>query len=183
MDTFDEKEILINLKAGNIEAFEKILFAYEKRIFNYIYRAVGVKMDAEDITQETFIKLYEHRTLINPDGNFKSWLYTIATNDTRDFFRKKGRRNELFIIDDPDEPEFETIDNFQSYSSIEAKNDVGEALMKIKPIYREVLLLFYEQGFAYQEIAQILFLPINTIKTYLRRAKEALKKELGENYG
>lgn len=172
-----DKKILIAAKNKDLRAFEVILSHYERAIFNYIFRLVNHRQDAEDLTQETFIKVYTRLSSIDPEKNFRAWLYEIATNTTRDWFRKKTGRPELLIIDDP-ESSFETIDEDSSYIKIEEAKDIRDALDSIKPAYRTALLLFYWQGFSYGEISSILSLPINTVKTYLYRGKKALKEAL-----
>ena len=109
-----DKKILIAAKNKDLRAFEVILSHYERAIFNYIFRLVNHRQDAEDLTQETFIKVYTRLSSIDPEKNFRAWLYEIATNTTRDWFRKKTGRPELLIIDDP-ESSFETIDEDSSY--------------------------------------------------------------------
>lgn len=162
---------------GNLSAFEEILFSYEKPILNYIYRIVGRREDAEDLTQETFLKLYKSLGTIDPENNFNAWIYKIATNTAYDWLRQKGRKKELFVIDDTYSG-FETIDSSATYNNIADTSDVELALKKIKPIYRTVLFLFYYEDLDYRQISDILSIPINTVKTHLHRAKQLLKKEL-----
>ncbi len=184
MDKDQEKELVEAAKGGNLEAFEQILFAYEKPIYSYVYRLVRQKEDAQDLTQETFVKLYKHIDSVDSEKNFRAWVYKIATNTVYDWLRKKQKRQELFIIDDPD-VQFETVDvetPYQDMQRVERAKDVETALQKVRPVYRAVLLLFYWQGFGYTEIANVLSLPLNTVKTYLYRAKHALKEELSRSY-
>lgn len=171
------KEILIKAKRGDTAAFEAILFAYEKHIFNYVRRIVGRAQDAEDITQETFIKLYTHIGSLDPEKNIKSFLFTIATRTAYDWLRRTQKQPIILSFDDPEFPA-ETIGNDSAYYSVEQLAGLEEALEKIKPQQKAILILFYREGFLYQEIADILDIPINTIKTHLRRAKQALHKEL-----
>lgn len=173
-----KKELLESVKNGDLAAFEEILFLYEKPIFNYIFRLVGRKEDAEDLTQETFLKLHKSVNLIDFEGNFKSWLYKIATNTAYDWLRKKSRKKELFIFDNDTEQHIETIAQEPTYYNIENAYDIEKALRGIKPTYKTVLLLFYYEDLDYNEISKILSVPINTVKTYLRRARLSLKKEL-----
>lgn len=172
-----ETAVLNKAKAGDIESFEKVILAYERKIFNYIFGIVRQRQDAEDLAQETFIKVYKSRKSINPDLNFRAWLYKIATNTTRDWFRKRGNQFELFLIDEL-EGGFETIDGDSSYNKLETTKDLESALNALKPEYRIVLLLFYWQGFSYEEISSALSLPINTVKTHIHRAKRSLKEIL-----
>jgi len=167
------------LKAGrgNLESFENLVFIFEKSIFGYLLYSTGRKEDAEDLTQEVFIKVYKNLKSLNPNLNFKAWLFKIASNTLIDWWRKRGEERELFLIDDKDS-NFETIDEDFSYLKIETAKDIADALEKIKPEYKVVLLLFYWQGFSYEEIASILSLPLGTVKTNLRRAKLAIKEIL-----
>jgi len=175
-----DKEVLILAQKGNLKAFEKILSFYEKMIFNYCLRIVRNKEEAEDIVQNTFIKVYMHRKFIDPEKNIKTWIFTIATNTAYDFLRSKKRKNEISL----DEMS-ETIGSFEAYYPREGLiTDVEKALEKINPEYKKALLLFYQGGFGYQEIAEILATPMNTVKTHLSRGKDQLKeilKEYGHN--
>ena len=122
--------------------------------------------------------------MFDPDKGIRSWLYKIATNTVYDWLRKIRKDRDLFIIDDPNNP-FETIDEKTSYTyqGKAAMKDLQDALEEIKPIYKSVLLLFYEEGLGYEEIAKALSLPPNTVKTYMRRAKLALYKEFEKTNG
>jgi RNA polymerase sigma-70 factor, ECF subfamily len=171
-----EKGLLILAKNGDLAAFEKILSQYEKAIFNHLYRLVGRREDAEDLTQKTFIKLYRSIKTIDLEKNFKAWLYKIATNTAYDWLRIK-KREATFLSDDIENCA-ETIDAEDTYYSIERLEDLERALNKIKPAYKSILLLCYKDCLAYQEIAEVLNIPINTVKTHIYRAKQALKNEL-----
>jgi RNA polymerase sigma-70 factor (ECF subfamily) len=176
-----DRELLEKIKLGEIKAFETVFSMYEKPIFGYIYSLVGHKESAQDIMQEVFLKLWKNRANIDLDGNFKNWLYKIAINTAYDWLRAKKRKPESYIIDD-EESGFETINEDAAYIHLEGKNDIMAALGMVKPAYRNILQLFYYEEMTYEEIAEILDIPLNTAKTNIRRAKEALKKELGENY-
>src|SRR3989339_987602 len=95
----EKKEIIIAAKKGDMRAFEKILYIYEKRIYSHLYRIVGQKEDAEDLTQTTFLKLYKNIKSINLDKNFNAWVYKIATNTAYDWLRKKRGHPEQFMED------------------------------------------------------------------------------------
>ncbi len=172
-----DKNILIRAKSGDLEAFEYILSFYEKAIYNYCLRILKNSPNAKDVTQETFIKVYKNRKLIDPEKNIKTWIFTIATNAAYDFLRSKKRKNEISL-----DPDNETILSFKAYYPQEGLvSDVDKALEQINQEYKKVLLLYYQQGFQYQEIAEILDMPINTVKTHISRGKEQLKDKL-KNY-
>jgi RNA polymerase sigma-70 factor (ECF subfamily) len=173
-------EIVRLAQAGDIEAFEKILSHYEKAIFHFVSRIVQNDKDAEDITQETFIKVYFKIKKFKSEYKFSTWLFAIAKNTINDWFRKHKKR-ELLIIDDPDKP-FETYylqeKYVERYSGIQLKIDIESAISKIKPIYKTVLTMFYNEGYAYRDISEKMSLPLNTVKTYIYRAKCEMRKEL-----
>lgn len=171
----DERELIIKLKAGSFEAFEELLLKYEKQIFNYAYRIMSNAADAEDLTQEVFIRLYTKRKTIDLEKGIKNWLYAIATNAAYDIFRKKKHIKEVFL-EEGDELETMPVDS--PYYHIERAKDIESALEVLKPAHRTTLMLFYKEDFSYEEIAEFLKVPINTVKTYIRRGKEALKKAL-----
>jgi RNA polymerase sigma-70 factor (ECF subfamily) len=169
------KEILVAASQGNLKAFDALISFYQKAIFNHVYRLVNNTDDAGDLVQDTFVKLFKTRERIDSEANFRSYLYKIATNTAFDWLKKKKSQKEDLIIDD-ENVNFETIEADQSYYKLEELDRVGLeiALDKIKPKYKNLLLLYYKQGFSYDEIAEIMNQPLNTIKTGLFRAKKEL---------
>lgn len=168
---------------GDQVAFEQILLIFEKPIFNHLLRLTKNSHDASDLLQETFIKVYSNRSQIDTTNNFKNWIYKIATNVAYDFFRKKKREN-LVSIDD--EALSETIAPELSYDRLESEItviDLENSLREIQPHYKNVLLLYYREGFSYEELSVITELPLNTIKTHLRRARQELRELLKNTYG
>ncbi len=179
-----DRKTLVELQSGNISCFEEVLCAYEQPVLNYIYRIVGQRQDAEDLTQEAFIHLYENISKIAPDNNFKAWLYRIATNTVLNWLRKKNRIKEVPIIfeatGEENINEIALIDEFQSQAikNIENTEDISKALDCLRPIHKSLIILFYYHEFSYREIAYILSLPIGTIKTNLHKARKNLKEVL-----
>lgn len=178
----DEKTIIL-AKKGDLAALNEIIIVFQRAIFNHLYRLTGSQEDAADLTQDTFFKLYRKRQLIDPEQNFKAWLYKIATNTAYDWFTKKNKINEIVM---PEEDEFETNGHELPYYRIDevGSNDIEIALEKIKPKYKVVISLYYQQGFSYGEIAEIMKVPLGTVKTLLRRAKKALSDKIiyGKNF-
>ncbi len=172
----EERAILARAKNGSIDAFEQILYAYEKQIFSYLFRHTGHYQEAEDLTQDTFLKAYSHIDALNLDKSFRAWLYTIATHTLYDWLRRKRSHQEFFILDDPAH-RVETIDGSKPYELIETTDAVERTLLKLKPEYQTALLLYYTHGLRYSDIAGVLNVPVNTVKTRLRRAKSAFKKQ------
>jgi RNA polymerase sigma-70 factor (ECF subfamily) len=171
-----DRELFFSAQGGNMDAFEKIILFYEKGLFNYILRLTTNAHDAEDLTQETFLKIFNSIKGYDPDRPFKTWAYTIATRTVYDWFRRKKVRKELFVLDE--EGADETFGDLSAYKDIETLKDLEFALKGLKPAYKSILLLHYREGFSYEEIAETFNIPLNTVKTNLRRAKLQLKKLL-----
>lgn len=169
-------EIIISAQNGSIDDFENIVSHYEKPVFNFIYRMVGNAVDSADLTQEVFIKLYLNLHRYDPEKKFSTWLFTIVQRTVFDWLRKKRRNKEVLIVDDPKrfvEPAQEREEN------VAHKIDVEKAFKHLKENYKAVLMLYYWQGYNHQEIGEILHRPMNTIKTLMRRAKQAFKQAIG----
>ncbi len=180
-----DQELLIRAKKDDQKAWDWLILEFQKPIYNHIYRLTSNKEISTDLTQDTFIKAYKNRLNIKLDGNFKSWLYKIATHTAYDWFKKVKRGGELFIIDD-DDNKFETIEAEMTYYRVEddySDLDIKLAMEKLKPAQETILNLFYRQGFSYQEISDILSIPLNTTKTNLLRAKKAFKEALTKKDG
>lgn len=183
MPTKIDKDTLLQAKNGNLVAFEKILTFFEKPVLNYVYRTVGQKEDAEDLTQETFLKVYKNLKYIDMDSDFKAWIFTIATNTAYDWLRKKKGENELSL--DTEGADFvvnkqSTVKLANNIENMETAFDISKLLENLRPVHRTVLNLFYYQGFTYIEISNIISIPLNTVKTHLSRAKNSLRKLLEE---
>ncbi|MEI6495011.1 MAG: RNA polymerase sigma factor [bacterium] len=180
----NEREILYRLKDGNVAAFEEILSAYERRIYSFLVRMTGNREEAKDLTQDTFLKLYRNHPKIDPESNFQSWLFMIAANTARDWFRR--HKEPLIYLDDlPEGALPETKEGEGPYYKAEQAERVrlvDKALSKIKPAYRHIILLFYHEDLSYEEIAATLKLPTGTVKTNLHRAKKELVKLLSQAY-
>lgn len=176
-NTSDILHLIKVAREGDLYAFEQIMRLYERRIFGYVMRHVNNREDAEDITQEVFIKLYKKFESYNEEQTFTTWLFTIATNTIYDFLRRRRGKQDLLIVDDPDQS-FETADKTDTYKAVEAFVDVEQGLSKIKTTYRTVLLLFYRDELTCEEIADALKIPVGTVKTHLSRARKSLKEVL-----
>lgn len=175
-------DLIDKMKSGDVLSFEKIISLYEGQIWTHIKGFVNNSDDAEDVFQNVFIKLYNNRKKIDSSKNIKNWLYRVATNTVYDFLRKKQRSKEILLSDDITDSE--TFNEDSSYFTIEdsfIKTDIDDALSKISPIYKNILIMYYKEGFSYKEISDILDMPIGTVKTNIYRAKMSLSEKL-KNY-
>lgn len=171
--------------AGNQAAFARLRQKYHDAIYNLIYRMIREKDEVEDLTQEAFIKAFGSLSSFNDEFAFSTWLYKIATNNCIDHIRR--RKLQTFSIDKPIESKesdfsFELPDTNdepdQEMIARQRKKLLDDAINSLPPKYRQVIVMRHQEELEYQEIAQILDLPLGTVKAHIFRAREMLYKYL-----
>ncbi len=162
---------LIQKALDNDEAAcQRILNLYKGRIFSYVYRMVRNYHDAEDITFDTFIKCFNALATFDLSRPFTTWLFTIAHNQTIDYFRKNKYEYEYL-----DERHASSEDLVRKYEKKKKMAQIDEALLELPPVDRELVMLFHKEEYSYKEISEIMDMPITTIKTRLHRARNRLR--------
>ncbi len=173
-----DPEIITKAIHKDLTAFEEVVFAFEKPIFNYLFRLLGSRLDAEDAVQTTFIKVYKHLTSYKPEKKFSTWVFAIATNTAYDLLRKRKYVIET-DLSEADTYINETKLGEDPYYTAEREVNaqmVQKHLNQLKPVQKNLILLYYYKEFSLQEIADLLNMPLGTVKTNLFRAREELKK-------
>jgi len=174
---------------GDERAAREIVVRFEKPIFSLIYRMVRDRELAEDLAQETFVRTLNNLRRYDPSYKFSSWLFKIGYNLTIDHLRKK-QLNVVSIHGAPDavtpdqqaatritlEARDERPDELLEARSIGA--EIEAAIDRLRPEYRTAILLRHVQGYAYEEIAEVMEVPLGTVKTYIHRARNELKGAL-----
>jgi RNA polymerase sigma-70 factor (ECF subfamily) len=177
---------LINqAKSGDAQAYDKLLNKYRNSVYNLVYRMVRDIEEAEDLTQEAFIKAFNSLAQFNEDYAFSTWLYKIATNNCIDFFRK--RKLQTLSLDKPiqykdseihqeiPDPE---LNPEKSILASERSSIIREAIETLPEKYYTAIVLRHTEEKSYEEISEILRLPIGTVKARIFRAREMLNKAL-----
>ena len=177
-------------REGREPAFRELVRRYERPVFSLIFRMVRDRETAEDLGQETFIKILNHIDRYRPEFKFSSWLFKIANNLTIDHLRKRQLKT-ISIDGSPHaataaEVEASTFDvEARGESALEEmeSNELGgaieKAIAKLRPEYRACILLRHVEDRSYEEIAATLDLPLGTVKTYIHRARHELREALG----
>ena len=174
----NEKELLKRCLKGDKKAMETIVINYQKPIFNYFYRNVRNREIVSDLTQDIFLKVFSNLRKYNFSYKFSTWIYTLSHNHLIDYYRKK--KNISFstyshdgndTLDFPDEKnltkEEEMIEN-------EIKDKVWKSVELLPEEYRELIIMRYVNGLKYEEISEILKIPMGTLKNKIFRAKRKL---------
>ena len=184
-----DQEVVLMARAGREAAYRELIRRYERPIFALLFRMVRDRELAEDLSQETFIKALNAIESYRPEFKFSSWIFKIANNAAIDHLR----RRELDTLSLDGSPHAETPEAMQATAlqigarqespldAVEAKELGGAievAIGRLRPEYRSCILLRHVEGRAYEEIAEMLDLPLGTVKTYIHRARNELRQAL-----
>jgi RNA polymerase sigma-70 factor (ECF subfamily) len=184
-----DQEVVLIARAGREAAYRELIRRYERPVFALLFRMVRDRELAEDLAQETFIKALNAIESYRPEFKFSSWIFKIANNAAIDHLR----RRELDTLSLDGSPHAETPEQMQATAlqigarqespldAVEAKELGGaieQAIAQLRPEYRSCILLRHVEGRAYEEIAEILNLPLGTVKTYIHRARNELRQAL-----
>lgn len=183
-----ELAVIRRVQQGDTEAFEALVAAYEKNVFNVALQMTGNREDAQDMTQEAFIKAYSSLSSFRGDSRFSSWLYRIVSNVCLDFKRRQGRRPSASLTVEDDEGESVQLDIADESLSPETlleqkmtREAVREGLRQLPDEQRQILLLREIQGLSYEEIGEAMDLEAGTVKSRIFRARKKLCAFLLEN--
>ena len=181
-----DQEVVAIARRRDEAACRELVRRYERPIFSLIFRMVRNRELAEDLAQETFIKALNALESYRPEYKFSSWLFKIANNAAIDHLRKR-ELDTLSLEGSPhaDTPQLVEATALQigekaetALEAVEHKELGGEierAIARLRPEYRTCILLRHVEGRAYEEIAEILNLPLGTVKTYIHRARNELR--------
>jgi RNA polymerase sigma-70 factor (ECF subfamily) len=176
-------------KEGREPAFRELVRRYERPVFSLIFRMVRDRELAEDLAQDSFIKVLNNIDRYRPEFKLSSWLFKIANNVTIDHLR----RRQLATVSLDGSPHAATAAEAQATSlDIESRGEsaleamesrelgsaIEQAIGKLRPEYRSCILLRHVEGRSYEEIAATLDLPLGTVKTYIHRARHELREAL-----
>jgi len=170
METADDSRIIDRVLGGDTNAFNLLVWQWEKPIYNYIYRMVGNADDSLDLCQESFLKAFRELGSLKDKDRFSSWLYRIAHNVCYSQFRKA--QGKTFVELDPNVG--------ASRMPIENRLAVEKALSELPDEQREVVVLKVYQGLKFDEIAAVQDAPVSTVKSRLYMSFDKLKSVLSE---
>lgn len=173
MQTKDEQELIARSLNDDHEAYAMLVDRYKNALYHHCFAIVRQEDAAEDIAQETFIAAYYKLRLYNPAFRLSTWLFKIATNKALNWLKKAARETAA------DDDMIAGIASHHPRPDQELeRTELHAAVGKLRPKYRSVISLYYWQGLSYQEIATVLSAPSGSVKVWMRRAKDELRKEL-----
>ncbi len=181
----DDSELVKRAKNGDGKAYDELTLLYKDAVYNIIYRMVHNHQEAEDLLQEAFIKAYNSIGSFNEEYAFSTWLFKIATNNCIDFFRKRKLRT--YSMDETirykdDEIKHEYADTEPTAEkemlASEKSRFIRQAIDNLPEKYKKVIILRHQDEKSYEEISEMLNLPLGTVKARIFRAREMLNKSL-----
>jgi RNA polymerase sigma-70 factor (ECF subfamily) len=184
-----DQEIVALAREGREAAYRELIRRYERPVFSLVLRMVRDRQLAEDLAQETFIKALNAIGSYRPEFKFSSWIFKIANNAAIDHLR----RREIDTLSIDGAPHATTAEDIEAtalqvgdkgetpLAELEARElgtAIERAIGRLRPEYRSCIMLRHVEGLAYEEIAQLLELPLGTVKTYIHRARHELRDML-----
>lgn len=174
MQIRSDEECIARVKEGDILAYEQLVKRYEKPLLSFVFRMTGSADDAEDIVQDALFSVYVHVGRIDTARKVSSYIFAVAKNTAISYIRK--RKKTVALFDD-----MSVMDDSFLYEQLAQDETLGRikrVLQMMEKKYRRVIELYYFEDKTYEEISSMMHIPINTVRTHLRRAKEQMKKEL-----
>jgi RNA polymerase sigma-70 factor (ECF subfamily) len=183
-----DAQLLEEYSQGQEQAFRELVSRYKNSLYAFLKRFLNRRDMIEDVFQETFLQLYTSRDSFNPERPLRPWLFTIAANKAKDALRKQQRSSAVPIgtISDGEQASFDDVlnslssDETRPYESLE-RGEVAERVREVvgnmPESAREILILAYFSKFSYKQMAQILSIPIGTVKSRLHTAVNRFAKD------
>ena len=178
-----DEELIKQFQEGNLYAYDQIVHRYKDQLLNFAYRFLGNTEEAEDVVQETFLRLYRNRHAYRQIAKFSTWIYTIASNLAKTELRKRKRRKIVSISEiGYDEKEYEIEDataNTERGAEGSLKEEIiQKAIDELPPRFKQVIILRDIQELSYEEVGKIMRVPLGTVKSRLNRARLKLQSKL-----
>jgi RNA polymerase sigma-70 factor, ECF subfamily len=174
MSKMTDEELVLAIRDGDIASFEELVKRYQHGLFVFVMRFLRDEQASLDIVQESLVKIYTLIDKIDVNRKFSTFLFEIAKNSAISEFRKRKHSVSLEQIVD-----LENDETFmEQFLRLDAAQNVRRAVKKLPGKYQRVITLYYFDELSYEEVSKRLKVPVNTIRTHLKRAKVQLKKLL-----
>ncbi len=182
----EDLDLVQRCLAGETEAFSEVVRRYQRPVFGLIMRMLTDQGRSEEITQDVFVRSYTKLATFDHSRKFSSWLFRIAHNAAIDELRK--RRVILVPLETEDEDsgvdllqvlaDHKNVDPERQTAGNALRDDLESVIQELRPEYAEVMVLRFVEEFSYEEISEIMQLPLGTVKTYIHRARQQTAKKI-----
>lgn len=190
-ETLSDDELIAMVKDGHIEAFDHLMDRHAGKAFQIAYGILGQKDDAEEVTQDAFVRIFRALPKFRGDSEFSTWMYRIVVNQARNKYRWNKRRgahlnmsiNQQVEFDDSSTITFDIPDGGKTPDREvifrEWEGEISREMESLPAVNREALILRNVKNMSYEQIAQVLNCKVGTVKSRIARAREELRKRLG----
>jgi len=182
----NDMDLVMRAKDGDDSAFEQLVLAYQKKIYNLAYRMTSNEQDALDVSQEVFLRIYKALPLFKGQSAFSTWVYSITSNVCIDFARKQKKSKEVILSFSDSKAASQAMEIPSNHANpeielekTELRKAIAEGLNALSPEHREILVMREICGLSYQEICDSLDLETGTVKSRISRARTQLCAFLG----
>ncbi|MHC4548973.1 MAG: RNA polymerase sigma factor [Planctomycetota bacterium] len=188
-DAQADAELIAQARAGDRAAFDELIVRHQDRVYNMAYRILGHREDALDVSQEIFVTVFQSLERFEAKARFSTWLYRVTVNRCRDELRRRGtvkhtRPHSLDALTRADDeprradPPARHASPVEGAVARETEALVADAVRELPADAREVLVLRDVEDLAYEEIAEVLAIPVGTVRSRLYRARTLLKERI-----
>lgn len=182
MTTNKEKHLLQKIREGNTQAFSELVDAYKNLVYTLASRMLGNREEAEEVSQDTFIKVFKSLSHFKGDSKFSTWIYRITYNTCLDRIKQNKRQNTIVDIDHVKDVSFVTMNNALDKMILEERRElIKKSLNSLPAKDAGLLTLFYFEEQSLAEMEKTMNIPDRTIKVQLFRARKKLAKVLEKN--
>jgi RNA polymerase sigma-70 factor (family 1) len=174
LDDFKNAKLLNAVKTGDSAAFNEIYHKYRQKIYGYAYHFTRCREEAEELTQDTFVRLWENRAKIDPKKNFDAFLYTLIRNNFLTVLRKKAREKAYSNESLKHEQSFNAIED--ELNAKESKRISLEAIATLSPQVKKIYLMSRNDHHTHEEISQLMGISKNTVNNHLKKSLGVMRK-------
>lgn len=186
MTDTEERLLIERCKRGERAAFDTLVRAYEKRVYNFAYRMCGHYDEANDISSDAFLRVFQAIHLFRGNSNFSTWLFRIVINVYLDRRKRTLNKQHLSLQEYIEMEESSLVRQIEDTGPLpdklveerERRDLLQEAIASLPDYQRAMIVLYHTEGKSYEEIAEVLALPIGTVKSRLNRARLSLREKL-----
>ena len=186
-----ESQLIEKCQRGDVRAFDELVRRYERQVYNFAFKMTANREDAYDVAQDALVRVYHFIDTFKAQSSFTTWLYRIVLNAYLDSRKKSKIRDQSVSLDEyleqedgygPKQVADEDTPAPEELVLATERTEVLHAAIGLLPDYQRAMIVFYHVNhMSYEEIAEILSLPIGTVKSRLNRARQALKEKLSES--